>query len=263
MMNNKYLYNSIIKNISKGIKRSLTEDINNFDVTGYNDDQDNIEHQDVRSITKSKNIDNTIFDWFSDAMQYIEDEHSIEDEETVGRDILITIYNTFNCNAENILKYDEYTLGELFKNAIRKGLEISPETCNDIHNQFDTWLENKIEHIYPEPFLDFESFKDDYLEQPDEYCDQYPVLNITDIEKMDDNDLKREWKKYLTAWKDIVIQDIDQFIDEYNISDRIVGILTHKTGDYPTFNEWIDEYHNAVILDENINEEDILIDNEE
>lgn len=46
----KQLYNKIIDNIAKSIKQTLNEDIQNFDVTQYNDDT--LNHQDINDITK-------------------------------------------------------------------------------------------------------------------------------------------------------------------------------------------------------------------
>ena len=41
-MNNKYLYEKIMRNISKQIKHILNEDIQNFDVTDYEEDEDSV-----------------------------------------------------------------------------------------------------------------------------------------------------------------------------------------------------------------------------
>lgn len=49
MTNRKQLYNKIINNIAKGVRQTLNEDIQNFDVTQYDDDT--LNHQDINNVT--------------------------------------------------------------------------------------------------------------------------------------------------------------------------------------------------------------------
>ena len=233
-MNNKYLYNIIMRNVSKEVKRALNEGIQQFDVTEY-DEPESVVFQDVRNITKIENIDTTIFDWLTNAIQYIEENDNLEN-------IYWSIYKSINRNVEKILNYDEYSLGELVKNAIKKGMMISADTLNEINSCFDTWIEEKIENMWPEPFLDFNTFKEYVIDYQEDFEEKYESLNFDDIKEMSDEELKSEWKKYLIESKEVIMNDISDFIDEYEVSNKIVEILTHKNNDYPTFQEWLDKW---------------------
>ena len=246
-MNNKYLYNIIMRNVSKEVKWALNEGIQQFDVTEY-DEPESVVFQDVRDITKTKNVDKTIFDWFSEAMQFIETSNDYTEEQKFGRDILLSIYNIFNTNSEKILSYDEYTLGELFKAAVKKGLEISEGYLEDIHDDFEDWLENHSDPVDPFPY------KDEFLDSPEDYLES-DYLNSLNIKEMEKFELENEWRKYIYSWKSKLMDDISDFIDENNISDRISQILMHKTGNLPTFEEWIIMYIDEVVAN-NFSKED-------
>lgn len=245
--NNKQLYKSIMRSVSMQVKKTLNEGMHNFDVAEY-DEPESVVFQDVRDVIKTENVDKTIFDWFSEAMQFIETSNDYTEEQKFGRDILLSIYNIFNTNSEKILSYDEYTLGELFKAAVKKGLEISEEYLEDIHDDFEDWLENHSDPIDPFPY------KEDFLDSPEDYLES-SYLNSLNIKEMENSELENEWRKYIYSWKSKLMDDISDFIDENEITDRIAEILMHKTGNLPTFEEWIIEYINDVVIN-NFSKED-------
>ena len=82
---------------------------------------------------------------------------------------------------------------------------------------------------------------------------------------MSDRELKSEWKKYLIESQELIMNDISDFIDEYEVSSKVAKILMHKNNDYPTFQEWFNKWidtYDKQMGDIVNNEEYILIDNE-
>lgn len=189
--NNKALYESIMRSVSKEIKKTLNEGKSN------------------------SMIDNTIFDWLSDAMEYIADDHSEHDEEEYGRDVLYSIYHDINENVQKILACDEFVLGEILKNAIKKGLEpkIDDDEIENIKENFEHWLDREFLIVYP-----------------------------SDIDEEDDDIKLDEYLDYLNDMKDEISSQLSDFLDRYDVSNKYAHVLTHKTGNYPTFDEWLNEY---------------------
>lgn len=212
--NNRYLYESIMRSVSKQVKRTLNEDIQQFDTTEYNESE-SVDFQDIRDITKTKNADKSIFDWLSDAMEYIANNHSEREEEEYGRDVLYSIYHDINGNVQKILAYDEFTLGEILKNAIKKGLEpkIDEEEIEDIKENFESWVERNFLIIYP-----------------------------SDIDEEDDDIKLDEYLDYLKDMRNEISSQISDFLDGHDISNKYAKVLMHKTSNYPTFDEWLNEY---------------------
>lgn len=134
--NNKQLYEKIMRDISREIKHTLNEDIQHFDVSEY-DDSEIVDHQNIREITKTKNVDNTTFDWLVKTLEYLQYNHDYNDEKLFGHHLLTDIEKVICQNIDEILKYDEYTIGELVKQAIQKGSKVN---LRPIKKKFKLWL---------------------------------------------------------------------------------------------------------------------------
>ena len=129
--------------------------------------------------------------------------------------MLYSIYHDINENVQKILACDEFVLGEILKNAIKKGLEpkIDDDIIENIKENFEHWLNSEFLVVYP-----------------------------SDIDEDDDDIKLDEYLGYLNDMKDEISSQLSDFLDRYDVSNKYAHVLTHKTGNYPTFDEWINEY---------------------
>lgn len=201
---NRALYERIIRNISKEIKNVLNEDIQNFTPSEYSDDElDLVDRNAIRNITITT-ADKNIFNYhFRPA-----------------------ILNFINCNfekANELLKYDECTLGELFKDALVKAMTLDPDELQDVHDKFNEWLS-----------VSYPTRNKSHIKQfMNTYMERYGL---------DKEDIEKGWKDAKAMHIDDILNNIKYFIDGYSIPQRIEYILTNKVGDNPTFREWVEEW---------------------
>lgn len=200
---NKILYEKVMRNVSREIKRVLNEDIQKFDVTEY-DDPEFVDHQNVREITKTKNVDNTIFNWLADALEYLQYTRTIDSDRKFGSNLLSDINNNIYYDAEEILNYDEYTIGELVKQAIQKGISVD---FTETKKSFNSWL----------------------------YSNYYDC-------KEDLEDSAKEENKTVEDIIQEILDDIYDFIDNCNISEKALEILQNDNNN-PSFKKWIKEFY--------------------
>ena len=199
----KQLYEKIMRSVSKEIKHILNEDTHNFDVTEY-DEPESVVFQDVREVTKTKNVDNTIFDWLAEALEYLQYERTIGSDREFGSGLLSDINNNIYCDAEEILNYDEYTIGELVKQAIQKGISVD---FTETKKSFNSWL----------------------------------YSNYYDCKEDLEDSAKEEYKTVEDIIQEI-LDDIDDFIDNCNISEKALEILQNDNNNL-SFKKWIKEFY--------------------
>lgn len=201
---NKALYERIIRNISKEIKSVLNEDIQNFTPSEYSDDElDLIDRNAIRNITITT-ADKNIFNYHF-------------------RPAILNFINFNFEKANELLKYDECTLGELFKDALVKAMTLDPAELQDVHDKFNEWLS-----------ISYPTRNKSHIKQfMDTYMERYGL---------DKEDIEKGWKDAKTMHIDDILNDIKYFIDNYRIPQRIEYILTNKVGDNPTFREWVEEW---------------------
>ena len=189
----KILYENIIYNISKEVKRVLNEDNQRFTPVEYaEDDQDLVDGNTVRNITITK-ANRNIFNYH----------------------LRPAILNLVNSNFEKVnelLKYDECTLGELFKDALVKAMTLDPDELQDVHDKFNEWLS-----------ISFPTRNKSHIKQfMNTYMERYGL---------DKEDIEKGWKDAKAMHIDDILNNIKYFIDGYSIPQRIEYILTNKVGD--------------------------------
>lgn len=121
-MNNRVLYEKIMRNVAKEIKRILNEDIQHFDVTDYDDDDIIIDNKDIDNITSgdlpdfmgSSRIKTwlSFYDW-EDRTNVNEFEWKGESSRMVGRYLADNITNILYTETDNSDSF--YMLHDLIK----------------------------------------------------------------------------------------------------------------------------------------------------
>ena len=105
--NNKALYEQIMRNVSKQVKRALNE--NNSNYLGF-------------------------FDFIPELMVFMERDNDRVDEEETGASIIYYFTKNYLSNYLNI---DDEVLGKQFKNAIQSGIDAINEMDEDDDDEYD------------------------------------------------------------------------------------------------------------------------------
>ena len=123
MRNNKQLYNQIIHNVSKVVKRTLNEEVQNFNPVDYQeDDTDIINSESVESLTKENHTKDIkeIEHKFNEIYYFIANKDNYNTSDFAW--YADCLANTLADNWEDILNIDDQLLGIAIKNVINEGI---------------------------------------------------------------------------------------------------------------------------------------------
>lgn len=149
-MNNKQLYEKIMRNISKQVKNALNEDIQKFDTSDYQEnDDDIINNQDIENITNTYNLlSNTINKAFKKANRDIRNKAF----KKVNRDIRRgeDAYN-YRLDGDFLSPYNDMYIEYGLLGYIPRGLRVSKKDVKNLEKQISDYLTE--DYMYDAEFM--------------------------------------------------------------------------------------------------------------